>query len=39
VTSVRLVPDGEPIPFQSDGRQTTFRVPRLECHAMVELQT
>jgi hypothetical protein len=37
VARVRLVPSGEPLPFESEGEWVRFTVPRLECHQMVEL--
>jgi len=37
VDTVRLVPEGEPLTFERDGDDITFRVPRLRGHGMVEI--
>jgi hypothetical protein len=37
VTSVRLVPSGEPLKFTHEGDCLQFTVPKVECHQMVEL--
>ena len=37
VTSVRLVPEGEALPFDRDGDVVCFSVPRVVGHAMVEV--
>ena len=37
VSSVRVVPDGDPIPFELDGGTLSFTVPRVDGHCMVEI--
>jgi len=36
-SSVRLVPDGEPLPFTLEGSRVCFTVPEVKGHAMVEI--
>jgi hypothetical protein len=37
LASVRLVPEGQDLPFTVEGRRARFTVPRVEGHQMVEL--
>ncbi|NDU99835.1 alpha-amylase family protein [Pseudoroseicyclus tamaricis] len=37
VTAVRLVPDGEALPFEASGKRVRFILPRLTGQAMVEI--
>jgi hypothetical protein len=37
LASVRLVPDGQDLPFTVEGGRARFTVPRVEGHQMVEL--
>ncbi len=37
VTSLRLVPSGEELEFEEKAGRIEFYVPRMECHAMLEL--
>lgn len=37
VTAVRLVPAGETLPFEQRENRVSFRVPRIDGHAMVEI--
>ena len=37
VKSVKLVPSGQALPFETENGATTFTVPELLCHQMVEL--
>ena len=37
VSSVKLVPGGEALPFETEAGAVKFTVPELLCHQMVEL--